>query len=88
MPLGDSFTSRPLYSAGLRYGLNNREESRFDSWKRQGSFLSSKTGRSALGRTQPPIPQVPVAVSLYLKRPDCEADYLSPFMAEVKNECS
>jgi len=40
---------------------------------------------SELGPIQPPIQQVPGALSSGVKRQGCEVDYSSPSCAEVKN---
>jgi len=37
-----------------------------------------------MGPTQPPIQWVPGALSLGVERSGCEADYLSPYSAEVR----
>jgi hypothetical protein len=37
------------------------------------------------GPTQPPLQWVPGALSLGVKRPECEADHSPPSSAEVKN---
>jgi hypothetical protein len=50
-----------------------------------GIFLFTTESRPALGPIQPPIQWVPGTLSLGLKRPGCEADHLSPSIAEVKN---
>jgi hypothetical protein len=44
--------------------------------------------RPALGPAEPPIQWVPGALSLGLKRPECEASRLSPSSAEIKNAWS
>jgi hypothetical protein len=51
-----------------------------------GNFLFTTMSRTALGTIQPPTRWVPGAVSLEVKRPGREADYLPPPSAEVK-EC-
>jgi hypothetical protein len=48
-------------------------------------FLFDIISREALGSTQPPIHQVPGALSLWKKRPGHEADHSPPYTAEVKN---
>jgi hypothetical protein len=48
-------------------------------------FLFSIASRPALGPTHPPLPFVPVAISLELKRPWRESDYSPLSSAEVKN---
>jgi hypothetical protein len=48
-------------------------------------FLFSTASRPALGPTQPPIQWVPGVISLGVKQPGHEADYLAPSSAEVKN---
>jgi hypothetical protein len=60
----------------------------FDSRRGLGIFLSTTAFRTALEPTQPPIQRVPGALSLEVKRPDCEFDHLPPFNAEVKNAWS
>jgi hypothetical protein len=56
----------------------------FDSRWGLGIFLFTTASRTALGPTQPPIPGVPGAVSLGVKRPGREADHSPPSSAEVK----
>jgi hypothetical protein len=58
----------------------------FDSWRGLGIFLFTTASRTDLGLTQPPIQWVPGALSLGIERPGCEADYLPPPSAEVR-EC-
>jgi hypothetical protein len=58
----------------------------FDSLRGLGIFLFTTTSRTALGPTQLPIQCVPEALSLEVKRPECEADRSPPSSAEVK-EC-
>jgi hypothetical protein len=50
-------------------------------------FSLSKTSRPALGPTQPPIQQVPRALSSGIKRPGCEANHSLP-SSNIKNEWS
>jgi hypothetical protein len=57
----------------------------FDSRRGLGLFLFTAS-RTALGPTQPRIQWVPEALSLGVKRPECEADHSPPSSAEVK-EC-
>jgi len=56
----------------------------FDSWWRLEIFLFTTAFRMALGPTQPPVEQVPGALSLGVKRPGREADHSPPCSAEVK----
>jgi hypothetical protein len=60
--------------------------SAFDSRRELGIFLFHTASRPVLGPTEPPIQWVPGALSLGLKRPECEADHSPPYSAEVK-EC-
>jgi hypothetical protein len=53
-----------------------------------GIFLFTTASRMSLGSTQPPILWVPVALSLDVKQPGCEADHPPPSSAEVKNAWS
>jgi hypothetical protein len=57
----------------------------FDSRQRMGILLFTTVSRPTLGSTQPPIQWVPGALSLVVKRPVREGDYLSPSSAEIKN---
>jgi hypothetical protein len=50
------------------------------------NFLFDRASRPALGPTQPPIHWVPNARSLWVKRPQREADYPLPSSADVE-EC-
>jgi hypothetical protein len=56
----------------------------FDSRRGLGIFLFTAVSRRALESTQTPIPWVPWALSLVIKRPGCEADHSPPSSAEVK----
>jgi hypothetical protein len=68
------------HSAGLR--LDDRG---FESRQGLGIFLVTAS-RPALGPTQSPIQWVLGALSLKVKRPECEADHSSSSSAEVENE--
>jgi hypothetical protein len=57
----------------LGYGLDDR---RFESRQGLGIFLFTTVSRTVLGPTQPPIEWVPGALSLGLKRPGREADFI------------
>jgi hypothetical protein len=57
----------------------------FDSRRGLGIFLFTTASRTALRPTQPPIQWVPGALFLRVKRPEREADHLSPSSAEVMN---
>jgi hypothetical protein len=57
----------------------------FESQQRMGIFLFTTVSRLVPGRTQPPIQWLSGALSLGVKRPECEADHSSPSSAEVKN---
>jgi hypothetical protein len=56
----------------------------FDSRRGLGMFLLTTATRTALGPTQHPIQWVPGALSLRIKRPDCEANHIPSSNAEVK----
>jgi hypothetical protein len=73
----------PGYLSGtaLGYGLDDRG---FKSRQRLGVFLFTNSSTPALVPTQPPIQGVPGALSLGVKRPECEAYYSPPPSAEVK----
>jgi hypothetical protein len=58
----------------------------FDSRQELGISPFTTTSRTNLGPTQPPIPWVPGALSLGVKRPGREADHSPPSSTEVK-EC-
>jgi hypothetical protein len=61
----------------------------FKSRQVLGIFLFTTVSRPALGPIQPPIQEVPRALSLRVKRPGREADHSSPYTsAEVKNAWS
>jgi hypothetical protein len=51
-----------------------------------GIFHFDTVSRPALGPTHPPMQWVPGALSLGVKRPECEADHSPPSSAEGK-EC-
>jgi len=51
-------------------------------------FLFTTSPRTSLGPTHPPIQWVSGALSQEVKRPESEADHLSPSSAEVKNAWS
>jgi hypothetical protein len=55
-----------------------------DSRRGLGIFLFTTASRTALGPTQSPIQWVPGALSLWVKRPEREADQSPPSIAEVK----
>jgi hypothetical protein len=57
----------------------------FDSQWGLGIFLFTTMSRMALGPTQLPIPWVPAALSLEVKRPRREADHSPPSSSEVQN---
>jgi hypothetical protein len=57
---------------------------RFDSRRGLGIFFFTTASRTALGLTQPPIQWVPGALSLVVKRQECEGDHSPPPSAEVK----
>jgi hypothetical protein len=57
----------------------------FDSQQDLEIFLFPTVSRTALGPTQPPVPWVPGALSLGVKRPGREANHSPPSSAEVKN---
>jgi hypothetical protein len=74
------------YSAGLRA---ERSAFRgFDSRRRLGIFLFTTASRLVLGPIQPPIKWAPRALSLWVKRPEREADHSYPSSVEVKNSWS
>jgi hypothetical protein len=60
----------------------------FDSRRGLGIFLFTTASRTALVSTQPPMKWVPGSLSLGIKQPGREAEYLPPFSAEVKNSWS
>jgi hypothetical protein len=65
----------------LDYGLDDWW---FESWQRLGICLFTTVSRPALEPTQPPIQWIPRALSLGVKQPGCETNYLPPSSAEVK----
>jgi hypothetical protein len=67
----------------LGYGLNDRNF-RVRSRRGLGIFLFTTASRTALGPTKPPIPRLPGALSLGIKRTGREADHSPPSRAEVK----
>jgi hypothetical protein len=69
------------YSNWLRAGRSG-----FDSQQGLGIFLFDTVSRPAPGPTQPPIQWIPLALSMEVKRPGCEAGHSLPSSAEVK-EC-
>jgi hypothetical protein len=69
----------------LGYGLTNLG-SRVRFPAEAGIFLFTTASRTSMGPTQPTIQWVSGALSLGLKRPEREADHLSPSSAKVK-EC-
>jgi hypothetical protein len=92
------FMARCLIKCRIRLYGRSRDSSAVQScataWMTGGlspgggwEFLSSPTkSRPVLGPTQPPIPWLPGALSLGLKRPGRGADHSPPSSAEVK-EC-
>jgi hypothetical protein len=68
-------------SIALGYGLDGRM---FESRQGMGIVLFATLSRAALGPTQPPIQEVPGALSLRVKRPGREAALSPPSGAEVK----
>jgi hypothetical protein len=69
----------------LGYGLDNQG---FESREGLGIVSFTTVSRPALEPTQPPIQWVPGALSLGVKRPECEADHSPPSSDEVKNAWS
>jgi hypothetical protein len=57
----------------------------FNSWQGQEIFSSLLMFRLALRATQPPIQDVPAAVSLGIKQQGFDGDRSPPSRAEVKN---
>jgi hypothetical protein len=53
-----------------------------------GCFLFVTASRPVLVPIQPPIQRVPGALSLWVKKPEREADHSPPSSAEVKNTWS
>jgi hypothetical protein len=60
----------------------------FDSQQGLGIFLFIIVFRPALGPTQPPIEQIPVALTLGVKRPKREADHSPLSNVKVKSAWS
>jgi hypothetical protein len=61
---------------------------KFDSRQGKGIYLFVTASISALGPTQPPVPWIPWALSLGVKRSGREADRSPPSSAEDKNSWS
>jgi hypothetical protein len=57
----------------------------FCSQKRDETLLYSTASRQPLRSTQSPIQWVMKAISMGVKRPECEADHIPPSSATVKN---
>jgi hypothetical protein len=64
----------------MGYGLGG-----WDSISGGDEVFPFTASRTALRPTQPPIQWAPVAPSLVVNQPGCEADHLSPSNGEVKN---
>jgi hypothetical protein len=62
------------------------EELWFDFWQRQNTFLFFEMSWMVLGPTQPPIQQVPGALSLELKPLENIANHPPPPSAKIKNQ--
>jgi hypothetical protein len=81
----------PNHSNGTPYSLSllysRAGWSRFESRQELWVVLFTTASRPTLGPAQPPIPYVPGALFLGVKRPGLEADY-SPSSAEVKDAWS
>jgi hypothetical protein len=60
----------------------------FDSPRGLGIFHLTTVSRTALGPTQPPVQEVPEALSLGVKRPGSEADHSPLSSAEVNSAWS
>jgi len=73
------------FGIALGYGLDDRG-SRIRFWAGAGNFLFTTASRMSLVPTQPPIQGVKGALSLRVKRTECEDEHLPPSCAEVK-EC-
>jgi len=58
------------------------------SWHGQGFFLLATTSGLALGPIQPPIQEVPGALSPGVKQLEPEAEHSPPSSAKIKNEWS
>jgi hypothetical protein len=67
----------------LGYGLDDRH-SRVRVSAGAGNFSFTTASRAALEPTQSPIQWVPGALSLGIKRPECDTDHSPPSSAEVK----
>jgi hypothetical protein len=79
------YMEEKISGIALGYGLEDRG---FESRQRLGILLVTTASRPALGPTHPPIQWVRGALSLGVKRPECEADCTPPSSAEVRNEWS
>jgi hypothetical protein len=80
----DNFMSRDRsVGRALGYGLDDLS-SRVRFPVGAGNFSLHHLSRTALGPSQPPIQQVPGALSLGVKRPWCEADHSPPSSSEIK----
>jgi hypothetical protein len=77
----------PEYLSGiaLDYRLDDRW---FESRQRMGIFLFTIATIAALGPKQPPFQSVPEDLSLWVKRPRCEADHSLLSSAAFKNAWS
>jgi hypothetical protein len=71
-----------LHDIALGYGLDDRG---FQSRQGLEIFLFTTVSRPIREPTQPPIPWVPGALSLGVKRPGRETDQSPPSSAKVKN---
>jgi hypothetical protein len=71
----------------MRWAIPPLPQYVFMAWclvKHRDNFTFCLFTRCPLGLTQPLIQWVPGALSLGVKRPECEADSLPPYSAEVK----
>jgi hypothetical protein len=66
---------------GIRTG---RTRGQISNPGRVKNFLFSASSRPTLGPTQAPIPWVPHALTLEVKRPGSETDHSTPTSADVK----